>query len=270
MRDAWVAVPEAKKITLEERLAAPGWRDALACCCGDRFERVQLSDTELGVMRELRDHHCNEPFDPGSAETDKQLQTIWNSAYPKERIQNSENSPRWKRLGFQSSTPRTDVRAGRFALDQLHYLAATYPERLQQFAKEACDSGYPFAVSCFNVSHLVVVYFDLCSVETRGPVPDALPATRTELKHFVRLCSRSPDGPRLVMDELFCALVARLHDIWNFMRKEEDCNLLQFPRALKALFQEHERFWANPRDSVKELHRIAADKTKRPALDLGT
>ena len=32
-------------------------------------------------------------------------------------------SESWKQLGFQCSDPRKDVRTGRFALDQLHYLA---------------------------------------------------------------------------------------------------------------------------------------------------
>lgn len=39
--------------------------------------------------------------------------------------------------GFQSDNPRTDVRAGRFALDQLYYLACKYPERLQHLRKQA-------------------------------------------------------------------------------------------------------------------------------------
>mmetsp|Transcript_126804 Transcript_126804/g.406018 ORF Transcript_126804/g.406018 Transcript_126804/m.406018 type:complete len:121 (-) Transcript_126804:276-638(-) len=84
----------------------------------------------------------------------------------------------FRRLGFQSNTPRTDVRAGRFALDQLHYLAATYPEKLRQLVRQAEELDYPLAIGCFNLTHMVVVFFDLCNDVTVSPVAGASPANK--------------------------------------------------------------------------------------------
>merc|ERR1711879_492016 len=58
----------------------------------------------------------------------------------------SDTSPRWKRLGFQSSNPRTDLRTGIIALDNFAYFFEQYPEDAQRLCLES-SSNYPLAVA---------------------------------------------------------------------------------------------------------------------------
>lgn len=249
--------PALKAQFLED--APPEWDlQALLACCLGRPSNLQLSPEEREALQVLRERHCNEPFDACSPEAEAQLQAIWAAAFPEEAL------PKWKRLGFQGDAPRTDVRAGRFALDQLRHLAAVHPERLREFARQALELDYPFAISCFNLSHMVVVYFDLSRRETVSPVSGVGPAGRAQLKNFARLCHASPQGPRAVLDELFCALVGLLHETWRAMVTEEHCNLMEFPRAIKSAFEANAAFWREARCEVAELRLLAALGAEEP------
>merc|ERR1719322_414014 len=84
-------------------------------------------------------------------------------------------------------------------------MAVMYPENLRQWVRQAEELEYFFAISCFNVS----------------PVPGAKPASREQRKHFLRLCFGSPYSAATVLNELFVALVERLHRIWTEMRCRE-------------------------------------------------
>jgi len=208
----------------------------------------------------LRALHCNMPFHAESPETNKQLMTIWNAACPEEPIESVGNARHWRQIGFQSDNPRTDVRAGRFALDQLYYLACKYPERLQHLRKQASDREleYPLAITCFNLSHMAVVYFDLFEGETTSPVADASQAGRKQMQHFSHLCAASPHGARAILDELFCALVELCNETWKEMKVANNFNLMDFPKAMRKVFDAHEAFWAEPRAEVADLQRLSA------------
>mmetsp|Transcript_64101 Transcript_64101/g.164956 ORF Transcript_64101/g.164956 Transcript_64101/m.164956 type:complete len:255 (+) Transcript_64101:128-892(+) len=237
-----------------EDVAVRRW-DCSVCCLG-RGAGSPLSSEERGVLWELRYDHCNAPFDARSSETERQLKDIWNTAYPEEAVEAVHDSKRWRCLGFQGDNPCTDVRSGRFVLDQLHYMVSTYPERTKELVRQAADLDYPFAISCFNVSHLLVVFFDLCNTETFSPVPLADRADAVQLKNFTALCRSSPHGPRGVLDELTCALVERLHETWKDMRVSQNCNLMDFPKAMRRIYDINATFWSTYRSEIAELRVI--------------
>lgn len=213
---------------------------------------------EWDALRELRERHCNIPYTRGP-EGDSLLCEIWNAAFPDNRLDEFARSEGWKSLGFQSSDPHTDIRAGRFALDQLHYMAVMYPESLRQWVRQAEELEYFFAISCFNVSHLIVVFFDLVDIAAVSPVPGAKPASREQRKHFLRLCFGSPYSAATVLNELFVALVERLHRIWTEMREKEECNVMQhFQIALRGVYAANCAFWSRPHQGVEELRLMAS------------
>lgn len=215
-----------------------------------------LSARERAALRELRDTYCNEAFDPASDETDRQLRDIWGTAFPSEPITDTEPGEHWKRLGFQSATPRTDVRAGRLALDQLHYLATRHPQLLQRLAQEAEGLGYPFACSCFNVTQILAQFFGLYRMQAVMPVAGAGKATAEQRKSFARLCGRAPEGPRFVLDELFCSLVELLHKTWRQMHGDGGLNLMDFPLVLRKVHLANAAFWQWQHGDTADFRRL--------------
>jgi len=218
---------------------------------------------EHSALSELRNSYCNTAFDPTCATTERRLREIWNRAFPEEPIQSAVNGERWVKLGFQAATPCTDIRAGSLGLDQLYYFASKYPERLRRFAGEAQTLGYPFACSCFNISHIIALFFDLYTTPAMNPVPGARVAGHRQLDNFARLCTFSPDSTHVVLDELFCALVERLHETWRIMRATEDCSMMDFPRALREVYDGNAAFWQHRHSDIADLDEILS----RPACE---
>lgn len=227
----------------------------LTClCCGSRG-KADISKDDRNALWTLRDDHCNMPVVRDSVETDRLLQDIWNSAFPDEPILRALPSQNWKRLGFQGTDPRTDVRSGVFPLQQLHYLAVTYPKRMETFCRQAKELDYFFAITCFNLSHMILVFFDLFNGHTVSSVAGAVPATRPQIINFARLCSRCRDGPVTVLNELFVALVELMHNTWKDMRASGNCNVMQhFYQAMSTVFDAHVDFWNEPRYELADLN----------------
>lgn len=226
------------------------------CCFGRPRKELGLHQRQALLV--LRDGPCNEAFDAESPDNDRLLVEIWNSAFPRELIQKADPSPRWPRLGFQSSNPRTDVRTGCFALKQLHYLFTKYPEKAQQLVRQAETMEYPLAITCFNLTHMVIVFFDLYNSETISPVSGAVRADLFQLDNFAKLCVGQE---KIVVDELFCVLIEKLHLIWKDMRALENVNLMAFPKAMRKIFDVHAEFWTVPRTETAEFGCMLADQS---------
>mmetsp|Transcript_89112 Transcript_89112/g.154154 ORF Transcript_89112/g.154154 Transcript_89112/m.154154 type:complete len:431 (+) Transcript_89112:73-1365(+) len=221
--------------------------EILARFIGDNVrERPELLD--------LRHRYCNEPFDPASKETEQMLQDIWNAAFPAEPITSAYTGEHWKKLGFQSSKPCSDIRAGKFALSQLHYLATERPKLLQMLAAEAQDLHYPFACSCFNVSHVIALFFDLYTSPAMSPVSGLQKASYTQMHNFVKVCQASADGSHKVLNELFCVLVEQLHNTWRVKQGTASTNVMDFPKALREVCNQHASFWRMGHTSTAELN----------------
>jgi len=205
----------------------------------------RLTAAERSAVQRLREDYCNNPFDPTAPDTDRALCEVWNAAFPEEPIESAADGQHWMRLGFQSKRPHTDVRSGRLALDQLHSLAKNHPQQLQQLAVEAEQARYPFACACFNVTQMIAVFFDLYEFQAPSPVQCMARADREQLKHFAHLCRVTPQGGRLVLNELFRALVDTMHRAWQEMqtRRAGAVDVMQFPQALQKVAQENATFW---------------------------
>lgn len=241
---------DRRPVRLEDHARTGKW-DCMVCCLPRTS--VGLSPAERSALWQLRDDHCNVPFQADSSETDRMLCDIWNLVFPAESIREADNSKRWQRLGFQSSNPRTDVRTGCYALQQLHYFASNHTQLVQQLVQQSQDLDYPFAITCFNVTHMVVVFFDLFNMETVSPVSGAAPASLTQLQNFASLCCKSIHGARTVLDELVCALMERVHLTWKDMRVSQNCNLMAFPEALKKTYDVNASFWNSPRQETTDF-----------------
>jgi len=260
--------PKNRPRRLEDYLVANQKRGgtlAMLCgCCMRPRELPSYSFTyeESGALWDLRDNCYTLPFDATSSETSKLFIEIWNGAFPAQSINEVTDGEHWKRLGFQSRTPHTDVRAGRFALDQLHYLASTYPAKLKKLVQQAETLEYPFAISCFNVTQVVGVFFDLADQSNVSPIASGRQATLEEMKHFARLCAlqnKAQGGPTMAVNEFFCALVELLHKTWECMRVAKNCNIMAFPEALKQVYNQNIAFWSKPHDSVVEFQALLQD-----------
>jgi len=201
---------------------------------------------------------------PEAAEAGQQLVEIWNAAFPAEPLSSGEPGDHWHRLGFQSANPHSDVRGGRICLQQLHYLATQYPATLQKLALEAQDPYYPFACACFNVTQLLVVFFHINSSPCASPVPGAPVANCKQLQNLIALCQATdttqlakqaklqPPG-RMVLNELFCALVQGLHCTWRGIGSEQAATLMDFPRTLLEVHTMHAAFWSQPVASLSNF-----------------
>lgn len=230
---------------------------------GEDAAQKQLWRSGGEAVSELRLHHCNVPFEPKSTEVEIMLREIWEAAFHCESSGDDMGSKSWMRLGFQSSDPRTDVRAGRFALDQLHYMAIMYPEKLPQLIRQAADLEYFFAISCFNLTHMLLVFFDLFDRAAVSPVPGAEQASVEQLGNFSNLCSKSPYSSVTVLNELFVALSERLHKTWKQMRSSKDCNVMQhFHEALHSVYAAHSVFWKQPHDDVADFCFLASPSSE--------
>jgi len=240
-----VAAPRAKR--LEDRATLSGGSPC-ACCFGRA--KIELNRGDRDSLWQLRDGPCNEPFDAQSPDTDRLLVEIWNSAFPAEPIVEADTSPRWPRLGFQSSNPRTDVRTGRFALLQLHYFFRTYPEKAQQVVLQSKTTDFPLAICCFNLTHMVIVFFDLYNSQTVSPISGAAQADLWQLKNFASLCNGQA---KVVLDELLCVLIEYLNLTWKDMCVKENANLMDFPKAMRKVYDAHAEFWSVPRRDISEF-----------------
>lgn len=230
-----------------------------------------LSPEEEVALRRLKDIHCNQDFDPESAEVWRRLREIWHVAFPGEAAEIADSDVRWKRLGFQSNNPCSDIRAGIFALDQLHYLACRYPALMQRLVTEASDLQYPYACACFNVSQVIVLFFNLLRRPAMNPVPGAVQASSIHLKNFACLCNSCPNGDAVVLHELFCALVERLHKTWKAMRAVENCTVMDFTRALKEVYVANAAFWQSHHIDIAEIRELSDHSRSQvgPSRSLG-
>lgn len=215
----------------------------------------RLTAAERSALQRLREDYCNTPFDPTAPDTDQALCEVWNTAFPEEPIESAADGQHWMRLGFQCTRPHTDVRSGRLALDQLHSLARNHPQQMRQLAVEAQQARYPFACACFNVTQLIAVFFDLYEFQAPSPVPCMARADREQLKHFAHLCCVTPQAGRIVLDELFRALVVIMHETWQEMhtRLAGSIDVMQFPQTLQAVAQENAAFWRWAHGNISDL-----------------
>lgn len=207
-------------------------------------------------------------------------------------------SPRWKKLGFQSCDPRTDLRTGRLALESLVYFAEHYPLAISQMVMEAQSRSvdYPFAVASINITQHLSLYLGLlknegvCAASAGRPV-----APPSALRRFARLLLRLPDGDEAIngcalesldaFGELHAASMACLHQVWKEFRAEHPgATVMHFSSALDqtmatvhrffldATMQsalEFRRLWSNVTADASKVDGVQASQLPEPGVQAG-
>eukprot|EP00437_Effrenium_voratum_P024323 CAMPEP_0181412634 /NCGR_PEP_ID=MMETSP1110-20121109/8530_1 /TAXON_ID=174948 /ORGANISM="Symbiodinium sp., Strain CCMP421" /LENGTH=265 /DNA_ID=CAMNT_0023535367 /DNA_START=41 /DNA_END=838 /DNA_ORIENTATION=- len=237
--------------------------DRCIVCLGPRFVTT-LTDHEKDAVWHLRRHVVNNPK-PEESELYKQVVLLWNTAFPEEKLDTFEKGQRWKRLGFQGTDPATDVRTGAFPLEQLVFLATHHPIEFKQMALEATRpaSFYLFAISCFNVSHMLAIYFDLNTCPSVSPLGQVPCASKRQLRNLARLVVRECNANdvdmsvsicRLVLNEVFYEVLGVVHKAWLQLNQNgEKVTLLDFHKALRRGYEANSSFWQRPCDSLGDL-----------------
>ena len=104
----------------------------------------------------------------------------------------------WRKIGFQTSNPRTDFRAGGiFSLDLMNYFANNHEN---EFTNIINEDYFTFALVCIRLSYLIRIYLFLLppeEIKINVKYQKNILATRKELKHF---CYFLWDNGNLLLD----------------------------------------------------------------------
>lgn len=96
------------------------------------------------------------PYEESNPTHETLLKELFQTVFTTEQIDADLKSPLWKDIGFQSTNPRTDFRgAGLLGLQSLRFFTLTCPADFAQMRK--CPDFF-IAISCFNVTHHLIVY----------------------------------------------------------------------------------------------------------------
>ena len=91
----------------------------------------------------------------------------------------------WRKIGFQTSNPRTDFRAGGiFSLDLMNYFANNHENEFTNIIKE---DYFTFALVCIRLSYLIRIYLFLLTpeeIKINLKFQKNIFASRKELKNF--------------------------------------------------------------------------------------
>jgi hypothetical protein len=248
----------------EYNMSEWGSMGTLMACCGSRsFSEQDLTHEDRCMVGAIREY-TDQAYDRGSFATDEALLELWNTAFPTATISESDNDPRWLRLGFSSSIPSTDG-AGQVGLNQLQYLAANYPTRFKRLVRQSKDLKYPFASSCFNVTRLVLAFFNLSDGDS--PLQGVDRASLWQMTNFLALYrSAQNEEGESVLDELFCALVDKVHMKWVELwvgpshKSRDPTGRGNEVRVLSAVFDANSKFWSEPRHDLNEVTEISGLK----------
>eukprot|EP00929_Paragymnodinium_shiwhaense_P012015 TRINITY_DN11855_c0_g1_i1.p1 TRINITY_DN11855_c0_g1~~TRINITY_DN11855_c0_g1_i1.p1 ORF type:complete len:521 (+),score=135.26 TRINITY_DN11855_c0_g1_i1:137-1699(+) len=224
-----LVVSPLRRVRLEDEVQAAPLLEGLACCAYGRGQASsELSSLERSEVQAIR-AACSRTFDEAGGEMqvkDAALRSIWNASIPSERLAAVSDGSQWKRIGFQTTSPRSEVGQSRLTLEMLRYLADTHPTRLRKLVKQANGLRYPLMSCCLSIVAMILVFFDLTDLEasvvsTGLLTPPMLRARHQQLKNFLALCRRSQTkgGSAAVLRELFCMLVCKFHkacvDLWT-------------------------------------------------------
>lgn len=180
------------------------------CLCGSNERKgTALTEDEEEFLGTLRGY-MTRPFDSSNPDHISLFKSIWRNAFPEAEMPMDVDA-RWTRLGFQSSNPRTDVRTGVHSIESLEYISRHCTTDFRRMVAEAGnrDTEYPFAASCVNIAFSLLIFFKLNNTIAVNPVGSPS-GSRKAIKQFVRLSLIN----RNFFDEIFCALVKRVHREW--------------------------------------------------------
>jgi hypothetical protein len=180
------------------------------CICDPKGAKgPPLTNDEEEFLEALRGF-MERPFDSSNADHMNIIFSIWRNLSPESELPPPVD-PRWKKLGFQSANPVTDIRTGLHSVESLEYLSKQYPLEFRRMVSEASNpqSEYPFAASALSIAFLLIMFFRLNKRTGVNPVGSPS-GSRAALKQFIRLSLVN----RNFFDEVFCVVVRRVHNEW--------------------------------------------------------
>ena len=121
------------------------------CVCFERKEYIltEIEQTALITFKKS----LEEPKEGNEAVLMELFNRFWSIVYSDVPLPDPI-SPEWKKLGFQSANPSTDVRSGLFPMRQVVFFAENFPDHTKALVQDSLrkECEYPFAACCFNVS----------------------------------------------------------------------------------------------------------------------
>lgn len=182
----------------------------LCCCCID----YDLSISEYKLFNELK-KRVIPPYDEKNPSHEYNLDQLLkkaksilykdnnkedasNKSTTNTNITNDEDSPIWRKLGFQTGNPRTDFRAGGlFSLEFMNYFANNHE---QEFTNMINEEYFTYALVCIRLCYLMRVYLFLLpqdEIQINIKFQKNALASRKELKNF---CYFLWDSENLLLD----------------------------------------------------------------------
>ena len=192
-------------IKSNEQILEPSIEERILCCCLDydltisEFKSyIELKKRVISEYDEKNDEHelnlqalfdkskqilsKNKKKDSIEIENNETLATINSSN--KSQISN-EDSEIWRKIGFQTTNPRTDFRAGGiFSLRFMNYFANNHEKEYKKIINE---EYFTFALVCIRLTYLIRVYLFLLSseeIKISLKYQKNILANRKELKNF--------------------------------------------------------------------------------------
>ncbi|GAA5966123.1 hypothetical protein JCM21900_004947 [Sporobolomyces salmonicolor] len=238
-------------------LYRPVRRDALSLsiamsegveCPSAEYELLEVSLQRVLVSYSIVDkvvEVSKQPF-PKDKSADRQLRELWGLLKPEKEF-GGLIGKHWQDLGFQNTSPSTDLRGvGMLGLESLLYFARTYGERAAEIVDEAVNGGskwYPLALASLHMTAFALdlatsrdlQLFLLRSLQTRPSVPTSPPANLTSSSS-----TSSSDTPIDITPFLRIAsdLLLLFHEHW----KQGGFTVMQFEQISKD-FQAALRPW---------------------------
>lgn len=174
--------------------------------------------------------------------------------------------PVTRSLGFQNYDPRTDIRSGRWCVEQFSYLATEHKDQFITMARQAEDYEYTFAITAFSVSFMIVKFFDLFNLESQDVVKGGTAATRVHLRALFDVLEHTRHDQHMknfqtVLHLDFYLTMKQLHE--EYGRVHEECRqdasknrLLLHQNALRDVQQMHARIWG--KGDIKSISDLKA------------
>eukprot|EP01129_Flabellula_baltica_P005675 TRINITY_DN2068_c0_g1_i2.p1 TRINITY_DN2068_c0_g1~~TRINITY_DN2068_c0_g1_i2.p1 ORF type:complete len:206 (+),score=54.65 TRINITY_DN2068_c0_g1_i2:218-835(+) len=160
------------------------------------------------------------------------METLWDAFFDEVDFPGEKdiNSDTWKMLGFQSSDPRKDIRAGgMFGVMNIVYFMEHYPAACLRIFDNVDvdyddDHFYPFAIAQFNLTMMI---FELVGFGWRVPGKSTAKSKKA-FKAMVSILEGDNATVLEAMNEMYCLASYLMDQTWM----EGDYSYLDFNQVL--------------------------------------
>jgi len=179
------------------------------------------------------------PYNSENSEHEEKLLLLWKLSFPNEELL-ERKTKQWGQLGFQGKDPATDFRAGGvFALENLLYLAETYPVLFQLLLRgENHKEKFPLAISGFN---LTMMLFEMIGWGMKTTLPETTQAKKAKHTLIRILFANDVTDTQIRFNELYCVVFDLFDQEWLALQ----ANTLDFNQVKAGTKKKFENLAAN-------------------------